>query len=297
MVHALIVRRMRARTFIAGLLVLLFAAIFVFRIESSRIGPYTSEERDDIGITDAYIDLASEILYLVTSECWTQIDLVAIRRQNTQFQYTVVPRSGNFLHWRGFKGGRPELDLSRLVPVAVCTSDFASFNYKWDGHPRQNHDHATQPPDGFQYALFRSDSEVAEDNRTWFKSYLLQTPAKGDDDRFGVQFFYHPDTRYRVAFQHPMIFALFGPSFVALCIALPLAFSGVRIGPATALFMLAALLHLVSFAFFLGGVRYGEAWSGYSSAHNSPYVHLILGLGVLFALFLVRLSREATKCA
>ena len=282
---------MNARTVITGLLVLLFLATFVFRIESSRIGPDTSEERDDIGITHAYLDPASETLYLVASDRWAQIDLAAIRCQNAQFQYTVVPRSDNFLHWRDFKDGKPPFDLTRLDPVAVRTTDYASFNYKWDGHPRQNHEETTQPPDGFQYALFRSNAEVAEDNRTWFKSYLLQTPMKGSDGRFGVQFFYHPDTRYRIAFQHPMMFALFGPSFLALCIALPLAFSGIRIGPATALFILAALLHLVSFAFFLGGVRYGEAWSGYSSAHNSPYVHLTLGLVVLFALFIVRLSR------
>jgi len=140
-------------------------------------------------------------------------------------------------------------------------------------------------------------AEVAEDNRTWFKSYLLQTPSPGADGRFGIQFFYHPDYRYRIAFQHPAFFALFGPSFIALCIALPLAFSRVRIGPAMALFTLAALFHVASFLLFLVGVRYGEAWSGYGPAHNSPFVHLVIGLGVLLVLILIRLSPRTTKSA
>jgi len=288
---------MSTRTLVTTILALLFMGIFVFRIDSSPIGPTSAEEVDDIGITRAYLDPASNSLLLFTATRWARLDLAGIQRQNAELRSTVAPRDGNFLHWKSFSDGQPSAALSHLEPVAVCTWDYASFNYKGDGKAWKNHEQAAQPPANFRYALFRSSPEVAEDNRTWFKSYLLQTPSPGADGRFGIQFFYHPDYRYRIAFQHPAFLALFGPSFIALCIALPLAFSRVRIGPAMALFTLAALFHVASFLLFLVGVRYGEAWSGYGPAHNSPFVHLVIGLGVLLVLILIRLSPRTTKSA
>jgi len=86
-------------------------------------------------------------------------------------------------------------------------------------------------------------------------------------------------------------------SFLALCIALPLAFSRVPLVPAIALFLLAVLLHCSSCRLELGALRFQEALGGHRLPHNVPYMHLFIGLGILIVLFLGRLSLEIKKRA
>jgi len=86
-------------------------------------------------------------------------------------------------------------------------------------------------------------------------------------------------------------------SYLALCIALPLAFSQVPKGPALALFLLALLLHCSSCPQELGAVRLQEALGGHRLSHAVPYIHLFIGLGILVVLFFARVSLETKRKA
>lgn len=276
---------------ITGLiLALIFVGTLLLRFDRERIGPYTADEKDDLEIKEAYFDNGRSKLYLIRGDTWAALDLAKVSQANRAFKYTIKPIDGNFLHFRDFESGRPsQSELSDAIPVPVLTGQFASFNYKWDGKARSGHKPPIELPDGSQGALYRSSSEVAANNKDWFKSLLFYTDSPWQDSRYGVQFFYHPDFRTTVTFQHPASLIFFGPSFVGLSIAAFACVSRVRLWVFLSLVAVALGLHGISFFLYLGAVRYGEAWSGYSSAHNHPYVFLGCGFGAAFLLLILHL--------
>jgi len=223
-------------------------------------------------------------------DSWASVDLAAVCHANRAFKYTITPTDGNFLHFRDFKSGRPSAsDLSSAISVPVLTDQFASFNYKWDGKARSGHRPPIELPAGSHGALYRSSSEVAANNKDWFKSLLFYNNTPWQDSRYGVQFFYHPDFQTTIAFNHPASLLFFGPSFLGLTIAAFATVARIRLWVFVSLVAVGLAAHSVSFFFYLWAVRYGEAWSGYSSAHNHPYVLLWSGFGVAFLLLILHL--------
>ena len=133
-------------------------------------------------------------------------------------------------------------------------------------------------PDRVKYALYRSENERTKRNREWFKSYIFYTDTPWPDSKHGVQFFYHPDYKYKFGFQHPLFSLFFGPSFLGLGIALFTSISRIRIWKVMALLVLAVVLHGVTSLIYLAGVQYGEVWYGYSSQHNALYFFFFAGI-------------------
>jgi hypothetical protein len=120
----------------------------------------------------------------------------------------------------------------------------------------------------------------------WVESYILVTTMLRADGHHFVKFFYNPWVQ-TVSF-HPSGFAfmIYGPSYIALCIALPLGFSKVRASIFTVLFIIAFLLHGVSSLFIATLCGIGKAWNGDSS--DFPTSFLVSGWIILFVLICVR---------
>ncbi len=276
---------------ITGLiLALIFVGALLLRFDRERVGPYTSDEKDDLEIKEAFFDAGRSQLYLIRSDTWAVLDLAEVSQANRAFKYTIQPKEGNFLHFKDFQSGRPSVEyLSNAILVPVLTDHYASFNYKWDGKARSGHRPPIELPVGSKGALYRSSSEVAANNKDWFKSLLFYTDNPWQDSRHGVQFFYHPDFRTTVSFQHPASLILLGPSFLGLTIAAFATVSRIRLWTFLLLIVVAFVLHSISFSFYLWAVRYGEAWSGQGSSHNYPYAFLGCGLGVAFLLIMLHL--------
>lgn len=288
----------KVRLVVYGFLLLLFLVGFVFRIESSFIGPRSNDAVDDLAIQGAWIDGASNTLYLVTEDRWARLDLTKVQRQNMAFAQDVYARGDNFLHWKSFQDGPPQLDLSRLERVAVLTGTHASFNYMRDHGvtwrvPALDFEHAAAPPSGYRRALFRSDAEGSREYaKPWFKSYLLTSLERGSDERFGVQFFFHPDYRYRLAYADPFLLFMWGPSFLALWIAVPLTMENKgRIVPPKP-YAISAALHTLSSSMCLTWYVFRKALA----AAPPPHYHImfiVVGYFILGSLLFIRKQRES----
>jgi hypothetical protein len=262
----------------------------VLRFDREMVGPYTSDAKDDLEIKEAYFDASRSKLYLIRDDTWASLNLSEVSQANRAFQYTIQPIAGNFLHFRDFQSGRPSDEyLSHAISVPVLTDQNASFNYKWDGKARSGHGPPIELPAGSKGALYQSSSEVAANNKDWFKSLLFYSDSPWQDSRYGVQFFYHPDFHTTVSFQHPASFIFFGPSFLGLTIAAFATVSRIQFRAFLLLLVVALVLHSISFSFYLLAVKYGEAWSGQSSSHNHPSVFLGCGVGVAFLLCILHL--------
>jgi hypothetical protein len=76
---------------------------------------------------------------------------------------------------------------------------------------------------------------------------------------------------------------VFGPSVIGLSVLFYVTFFTRRGGPFFLSLLLAVLLHGLTAAMLAAAVGYGEAWSGYSSAHNQPRAVLWSGIAVILA--------------
>lgn len=285
------------KNFLIGLILLvIFIGIFLVKIDTDFfgppkngkfLGPRSAAEVDDLKIQEAYINSSENTLILVTLDRWTRISLSRILQTNKELRGDVSPHKGNFVHWTDFQIGRPDpAELKLTEKVAVMTDKYASCDYSPpDGRPRKGPGELIILPEGVHTALFRSSPERGENYWEDFKSYLLVMPSQQIDGRWGIQFFYHPDYVQSVTIQ-PQWFELiiFGPSFLSLCIALPLAFSNLQTRQVWFLFTTAFILHGVGCSLYRALVGSGEAWGGVSMNHNDPLILFVAGCFVLFFL-------------
>lgn len=278
------------------ILLVILVGVFFIKIETDFfgppkngkfLGPRSSEDVDDLKIQEAYINSSDNTLILVTQDRWACVSLSRILQTNKELRGDVSPHKGNFVHWTDFQMGRPNPAVLELTEkVAVMTDKYASCDYSPpDGRPRKGPGELVILPEGVHTALFRSNPDRGDYYWEDFKSYLLVMPSQQIDGRWGIQFFYHPDYVQSVTFQ-PQWFKLiiFGPSFLALCIALPLAFSSPQTRHVWPLFMAAFILHGISYAIYRTLVGIGEAWGGGSSNHNDPLILFVAGCFVLLIL-------------
>ena len=276
---------------IISILVLLFLVIFVIDCEKNYAPPWSDLNwavNDPLKIVSAYFQPKSSLLFLCASNRWAVIDIDSAVEENKTFREVegISPRNCNVIHRKDFKtGGIPKEKLEDAEPVALETSTFVCYNpfgqYNWSqsiGADARKHIWYTQHdpnskvnlPTGYSYALFDgvgiSGNEYLPLSAYYLKNYFFLTPILNADDRYWVRFFYDYDPQYKYYFkQKPEMTELlffFGPSFFALCIALPLAFSRVRTIVALPLFILAFLAHLVSSGLFLFAIGMGGGHDG-----------------------------------
>jgi len=285
-------------TVIVMFLAFVFIFSFIVQIKPTYLGPLTTQEKDDIGINEAYYDKKENELILIAPDKWVRLPLNKISKTNKKYDWHINPVSGNFLHWRSFKKGRPDRAITHtLAPVAIAMDRFASFSYNGgrDGYPWHNHTERAEIPPRFSYVLYRSDAEHAANNINWYKGYIFQTPFKNADNRYGVKFYYNPDVTYKIVLRHPFQMALFGFSYLALCIMTIVTFSDTRKVATAVLFTTSLGLHAISSFFLFAGVRVGEAWSGYGTSHNLPHKYFGVGLVILIGLLIIKNARSTSK--
>lgn len=271
---------------IGTLLVLLFIGVFVIRIERIPAGPVLfSEAKDDLEISEAFFNPRSGDLYLIRNDSWAVINLNVISVANKEFKYTIIPNKRNFLHYKSFATGRPsDQILAGLRPVAVLTNQFASFEYKHNGEAWHDHEHRVKLPEGADYALYLSSSAYMRNNRDNFRSYIFYSDSPWPDARRGVQFYYHPDYAFRFGLQSPELLFVFGPSYLALLIALFAMAAGYRTWSTPGLFILAAVFHSASSAI----LAFLESfWGGTGKVYYPMY--FTIGITILAVLFIANL--------
>lgn len=248
---------------ILALLGAVFVRVFLISVTLVASGPTSGAEAGDLPIREAHLDVSQDALFLVTTDRWARVEL-------------KQKGGGIFIHWSDFIVGRPSVaQLTNTEPVSVM------------GAQGRN----TPIPDGFSAALYNG-APGTKDNRMWVESYILVTTMLRADGHHFVKFFYNPWVQ-TVSF-HPQIFAFFiyGPSYIALCIALPLGFSKVRASIFTVLFIIAFLLHGVSSLFIATLCGIGKAWNGDSS--DFPTSFLVSGWIILFVLLGVWVVRSSS---
>ena len=271
---------------VSAFLVILFIGVFVIHIERIPAGPISyTESGDDLGISEAYFNPRSGELYLIRKNSWTSINLMDISVANKEFQYEIIPNKRNFLHYKSFTAGRPSNEiLAGLQPVDVLVNQFASFEYKYNGEAWHDHEHRVKLPDGTDYALYRSSSTRARNNRDCFRSYLFYSDSLWPDSRRGVQFYYHPDYAFRFSRQSSELLVIFGPSYLALLIALFTMAAVYRTWITPVLFILATVFHGASSA-LLAIVE--SFWGGTGKVYYPMY--FIIGITTLAVLFIAKL--------
>jgi hypothetical protein len=249
---------------IVGILGTVFVRIFLVSVDWIAVGPTSGAEAGDLPIQEAHLDESRSLLFLVTTDRWARLEL---KQQD----------GGISIHWSDFIVGKPSAaQFTNTVPVSVMTAQ----------------DRITEIPEGFSAALY-SGPPVNEDNRYWVESYSLLYSRLQHDGLHDVKFSYNPWVK-TVSFHPPGIaFLLYGPSYFALCIALPLAFSKVRASIGTVLFIIAFVLHLVSSLLFLVLIGVGEAWSGYGEHHDLPLQFMGSGFFVLMVLVFIWIARNS----
>jgi hypothetical protein len=294
-----VMQNKRNKNIAIGLILsLVFIFSFLIQVKPTYLGPLTTEQKDDIGINEAYYDKTNNELILITPDKWAKLSLGKISKTNKKYTWHIDPVSGNFLHWRSFKNGRPPTSTIKLLaPVLVAMGQFASFAYNGDkdGYPYHNFTQRAEIPAHYSSVLYRSDAEHDKTNINWYKGYILRTPFKNADNRYGVKFYYHPDVTYKVNLRNPLQLALFGFSYLALCIMTIVAFSDTRKVATAGLFSISVVLHAASSFFVLAGVRVGEAWSGYGTSHNLPQKYFGVGLVFLIVLLIIKSARSTSK--
>ena len=252
------------------------------------LGPSPEIERDPLKFTKAYWNAHAETLILVRSQMWVRVDLHAASLTGAQFKYDISPRPTNSFTMADFHPGTPdEKSLQGFIEVPLLTSQGASFAYKNNGFPWIDHEHKAEPPQPLGVALYRGHGHYADDNRTFWGSYLFATDRL-NDGRAGVEFFYHPGTKILVKWQSGRYFPLCGGAVMAVCLLTFFLQTPMRAGGVTVLAIIALGLHgLSSFGLFIG-IRYGEAWSGQGECHNLPTGVAVAGLLVLVPLIIVK---------
>ncbi|CAN5682224.1 hypothetical protein BH09VER1_BH09VER1_03110 [soil metagenome] len=278
-----------------GFLTLVFLVVFVFRIEEKVIGPTTADEVDDLKIAKAYFDRRDDSLVLITPDQWARLPLQAVARANSNLS-NIRPIEGNILHWTALSPGQPPQELTQsLEPVAVATDQYASLEYNHyppDGRARRSTEETVSPPTGFDKALFLSHAEDLPGSSKWLKSYLLVTSSPGQDGNYGTRFFYSPDYRRTLAWAPSYLLTMFGPTFLALCIALPVTFGNLRALASSIWFVVAFLLSFLSFISLLIFVGFAEAWNGQGSGHFAPQFFLGASVIILLIFVAIRVVRS-----
>jgi hypothetical protein len=284
---------------ISAVLAVIFVIFFMVQVDRSPLGPSSPAEIDDLGISGAFFDAATNKLLLVTSQGWAELSLQQLIEASRGFKYDISPAIGNSLHEGSIvqeSNLPPEFRSGK--PVALLTGKYASFNYYHyppDGRARKDNDNVATIPDGYDMALYRSDNETPPDRKTFLRSYILVTRERQADGRCGYQFFYNPDVGTSLSLQFPNQNASYLPAFLSICIALPLAFSSIRGAASWLLFTLAIGLNALSWLLFSSIARFGQAFGNYEKS-SAPFP-LLLSAIILVALVGVKLGRTSGGAA
>jgi len=271
---------------------MVFVLWFVVTVKTSPAGPTTTEDQDDLGVRAAYVDPGLHTMVLVAGPGWTRLSLDRVLEANRR---NVKPVRGNsFRYGALINGDPPAEEVNGMEKVAVRTNQYANFGYDHyppDGRARMNAEDIAPIPDGYTTALYRGEAVYRANNRQQLKSYVLVTPRPQPDGHCGFQFFYDPDDSYSFSFQFPDEHVLDLPSFLALCVAVPLAFSAVGRGETIALFFLAFALHGISLLGYQAVEGFKRSFGNYDSGQRSDFI--FLSTVALVVLVGIKLSRDA----
>jgi hypothetical protein len=283
------------RPFVSGIIVIIaLTAFFVFEINRAPRGPHNGEEKDDLGITNAFYDRAGNELILQTPDHWARLSIKKVVAGNKKLKY-LDPVPGNTLNWSSFReGALSQKMILSLEPIPVQTkytarlSDPDPLRPIWDDVIEKVQIPAGTMPKGNGYALYRLA------NGTGLKGYLLVTPTVNADGRGGVQFYYDPGTKLQVTLRHPFALFIFGFSYIGLLL---ITVSWFRQQPAgaSAMLKISLSLHAISCAIIYVGAGVGQAWSGQSNAMDGVMIYTLGGVVLNFALYVWGKSLEPVR--
>lgn len=279
-------------------IVTVLTAFFMLEFNTVPWGPYNVEEKDDLGITNAFYDKNRRDLILQTPSHWARVSIKKVVRANKKLKY-LDPVSGNTLNWRSFKKGALSQKItSSMEPVPVRTNYTARLVTDPDRPIWPSQEDVSENkvkvlnetvPSGDGFALYHLS------NGNGLKGYLLVTPTVNADGRGGVQFYYDPGAKIQVTLRHPFALVIFGFSYVGLLLVTVCSFQQQLSNAASAMLKLSLVLHAFSCGIIYVGTGVGQAWSGQSNAMDGVITYIAGGVVLNFAIYIWGRSFEVKR--